>query len=142
LEAAGEGVAAGGGLADAGVALEGIAEEAAAAAAFGLEAFVEGVDEGAQGGFAGVGEDFAEEFGGLAAGETGASIAGGEGIGHVAQQGEEQGFGGFHAGGAGGRAGGGDVGHGQEALGEARRSRRAFSVRSSWVSEYSLKKSR
>ena len=57
------------------IAPEGVAQGAAAAAALGIHAFVERRDQRAQGLFAGCGEDFAQERGGVAVREAGAAVA-------------------------------------------------------------------
>ncbi len=119
MEAAREGVAARGGLADPQVAAQDVADVAGATAALGMDAGVEGVDKNAQGSFASGSEDFAQEFGAIAGGETGAAVAGGEGVGEMPEKDEKEGRGGGESGGPRGLGQAGrDFGDGQEAAGE------------------------
>ena len=98
LESFGEGVAAGAGLADARIAPKDLADIAAAPPAFGVDALVEGRNEGPQRGFAPAGEDFAKQLGAVARGQAAAPVARGEGLGYVAQKRAEQRLGGRDAG--------------------------------------------
>ena len=70
LEAAREGIASGPGPADARLALQGVADETAAALAFGSEPGIEGGHDVAQGGFARGGEHFLQETGGGGCGDA------------------------------------------------------------------------
>lgn len=118
LEATGKGVAGGGGFADERVVLKHIADIATASLAFGVEARVEGFDQCTQGGFAVDGKNFTQQLGTVASGKSGASVAGGQGVGHVAQKSQQERGGGRDVGGA---CGGGkarfDFGDGEKAIG-------------------------